>query len=118
MFEDFRLRVFMKVTECSNFTAASRELGISQPAVSQNIAELEKTLGTQLFDRTRGNISLTPQGMLFKTYAEKILYWYGKAEAVMINQSEAPAEPVRIPLEGDRTAEITTDGNDITIRIR
>lgn len=118
MFEDFRLRVFMKVAECSNFTAASRELGVSQPAVSQNIAELEKTLGTQLFDRTRGNISLTPKGELFKSYAEKILYWYGKAEAVMINQSEAPEEPVRMTLDGGRTAEITANGGDITIRIK
>lgn len=117
MFEDFRLRVFMKVAECGNFTAASRELGVSQPAVSQNIAELEKTLGAQLFDRTRGNISLTEKGELFRTYAEKILYWYGKAEAVMIHQSEVPAEPVRMPLDGGRTAEITTAGGEITIRI-
>ena len=107
----------MKVAACGNFTAASRELGVSQPAVSQNIAELEKTLGAQLFDRTRGNISLTEKGELFRTYAEKILYWYGKAEAVMIHQSEEPAEPVRMPLDGGRTAEITTAGGEITIRI-
>lgn len=106
----------MKVAECGNFTAASRALGVSQPAVSQNVAELEKTLGTQLFDRTRGNVSLTGSGELFKTYAERILYWYGKAEAVMINRSETPAEPVLLPMDDGRTAEITSECGEIRIR--
>ena len=41
MFEDFRLNVFAKVAALGSFTAAARALGISQPAVSQHVAELE-----------------------------------------------------------------------------
>lgn len=117
MFEDFRLRVFMTVAECGNFTVASRELGVSQPAVSQNIAELERVLGTQLFDRARGNITLTDKGKLFKTYASKILYWYNKADAVLIEKSEAPEEPVLLHIDDGRDAEITVVDGEIGIRI-
>ena len=45
MFEDFRLKVFMAVATEGSFTKAAAVLGISQPAVSQNIAELEKSSG-------------------------------------------------------------------------
>ena len=37
--EDFRLRIFMAVAEKGSFTLAAKALGVSQPAVSQNIAE-------------------------------------------------------------------------------
>ena len=59
MLEDNRIKVFLTVLECGNFTAAAYKLGISQPAVSQNIAELERLLGVQLMERARGEISLT-----------------------------------------------------------
>ncbi len=49
--EHFRLRVFGAVYSLGSYTEAARELGITQPAVSQNIAELEKELGTELFVR-------------------------------------------------------------------
>ena len=40
--EDFRLKVFKAVVQEGSFTKAAKALGITQPAVSQNIAELEK----------------------------------------------------------------------------
>lgn len=42
MFEDFRLKVFMAVAETGSFTKAAKSIGISQPAVSQNINALER----------------------------------------------------------------------------
>ena len=80
MLEDFRLKVFMAVSEEGNFTRAARALGISQPAVSQNIAELEKELGKELFVRTKGSVTLTPAGSSFKDFATRILHWYSVAE--------------------------------------
>lgn len=117
MFEDFRLRVFQKVAECGNFTAASRELGISQPAVTQNIALLEKLVGEPLFLRSRGSVSLTDKGKLFLSYVEKILYWYEKTEAVVINKTEAPGKPVLLSLDSDKNAEISVIDGEINIRI-
>ena len=71
--EDFRLKVFEAVAEEGSFTKAARALGITQPAVSQNIAELEKITGVRLFDRHRGEVVLTEQGRVFGEYAARIL---------------------------------------------
>ena len=76
MLEDFRLRVFVKVAETGSFTAAARALGVSQPAVSQNIAELEKFAGGRLFERSRGQVQLTSRGEAFLAQAERILDGY------------------------------------------
>lgn len=72
MLEDFRLKVFIAVAEEGSFTKASMRLGISQPAVSQNIAELEKVTGAKLFDRLPGEVRLTDAGRVFIDYAKEI----------------------------------------------
>ena len=77
--EDFRLRVFDTLAREGSFTATARALGVSQPAVSQHVAELEKALGAQLFERTRGAAVLTPAGRKFKEYSDQILHWYEEA---------------------------------------
>jgi LysR family hydrogen peroxide-inducible transcriptional activator len=61
---DFReLEVFLKVVETRGFAAAARQLGCSQPAVSQTIAKLEEIFGGDLFERRRGApLILTPIG--------------------------------------------------------
>ena len=82
MFEDTKLKVFMAVAKSGSFTAAAREIGISQPAVSQNIAELEKGVGEPLFDRQRGAARLTDKGAAFKEYASRILHWYEAMDSV------------------------------------
>ncbi len=76
MIEDFRLRVFAQVAQLGSFTAAARALGVSQPAVSQHIAELEKYAGGQLFERGRGSVRLTARGRTFLAHAEEILADY------------------------------------------
>ena len=80
---DFRLQVFAQVAKRLNLTQAAQELGISQPAVSKNIQEIEIQYNTQLLDRSGGKISLTPAGKLFAVHAEKILDHYGALEAEM-----------------------------------
>ena len=73
MLEDFRLQVFMKVAQERSFTKAAAELGVSQPAVSQNIAELEKNIGLKLFERMKGETVLTGEGEVFMEYVERLL---------------------------------------------
>lgn len=80
MLEDFRLKIFLTLIEARSFTKAASVLGVTQPAVSQSISELEKNLGARLFDRQRGEISLTPAGRIFKIYAQEILDRYAEAE--------------------------------------
>lgn len=59
---DFRIETFLSVCRHMSFTAASEELHITQPAVSQHIRYLEKAYGFPLFIRDGKRISLTPAG--------------------------------------------------------
>ena len=97
MLDDFRLRVFMMVAQENSFTRAAQHLGVSQPAVSQNIAELEKQVGAALFDRKRGEVALTAEGYVFKDYAAKILHWYDATDALFGSAGKMTVNrPVRI----------------------
>ena len=89
MIEDSRLKIFRTVVEEESFTLAAARLGISQPAVSQNIAELEKAVGRKLFLRNRYTVQLNADGVAFNEYASQIEYWYGALNAAF--QSEIPA---------------------------
>ena len=63
----------MAVVQERSFTKAASVLGITQPAVSQNIADLEKMLGRKIFDRQKGSVVLTAEGEVFYVYVEKLL---------------------------------------------
>ena len=93
MLEDFRLQVFMAVCRERSFTKAAAELGVSQPAVSQNIAELERVVGMKLFERLRGEVALTGEGEVFKDYAEKLLASCAGLDSMF---AKLPATKVRI----------------------
>ena len=80
MLQDFRLKVFLKVASLKSFTKAAEALDVSQPAVSQNVSELEKGLGVRLFQRMRGETVLTPEGEVFAGYARRILAASADAE--------------------------------------
>jgi DNA-binding transcriptional LysR family regulator len=78
---DFRLQVFYTVAKRLNFTRASAELFISQPAVTKHIKELEATYKTSLFERS-GNkkIILTQAGEMLLQYADQLLNVYRELE--------------------------------------
>lgn len=57
------LEVLMAVIETGTMGKASKRLGISQPAVSKAIVELEDTLGVRLLDRNRRGVEATPYGL-------------------------------------------------------
>lgn len=110
MLEDFKLKVFTAVAENGSFTIAAKALGITQPAVSQNIAELEKNMGAELFTRGRGAVTLTAAGIAFKEYAEKILYWYSAAGQLFGPTGKITAnKPVRISADSFIASHILPD---------
>ncbi len=69
---DYRLHVFRLVAEKLNFTQASRELHISQPAVTQHIKQLEEYYAQPLFVRGAGGISLTAAGRALLEHTVKV----------------------------------------------
>ena len=68
-----QLRYFSKIVEHRSFTRAAQDCSVSQPALSQQIAKLEKELGQPLFERQGRSIRLTPAGQVLQTRSEKIL---------------------------------------------
>ena len=71
--ELLQLQYFRKVAQVGHLSQAARELHISQPALSQTIAKLEKDLGVPLFDRDGRRIRLNAYGEAFLQEAEKAL---------------------------------------------
>ncbi|MGW1680316.1 transcriptional regulator CynR [Saccharopolyspora sp. NPDC002376] len=67
------LRYLLAVAEQANFTRAAEELHISQPTLSQQIKQLEKALGAQLFDRTGRSVRLTDAGATYVDHARQAL---------------------------------------------
>jgi DNA-binding transcriptional LysR family regulator len=67
------LRCFLAVAEQRHFTRAARQLGLAQPSVSAQVRRLEGELGSELFQRMKGNLTLTPAGDALLPYARRIL---------------------------------------------
>ena len=57
-----QLRVFQSVAQTRNFSRAGETIGLTQPAISRAIAELERELGLRLLDRTTREVELTEAG--------------------------------------------------------
>jgi DNA-binding transcriptional LysR family regulator len=67
------LRLFARVAHTGSFSAAGRELGLSQPSASRIVAELEKELGAALVIRTTRAVKLTETGSDYLARIEPIL---------------------------------------------
>jgi DNA-binding transcriptional LysR family regulator len=67
------LRTFLAVHAHRSFSAAARQLNVTQPAVSTRVKLLEREFGTALFERTMAGIRLTAAGKTLLPYAERVL---------------------------------------------
>lgn len=68
-----QLAGFVAVTRCGSFSAAARELAMTQPAFSQLIRQLEGALGVRLFERTTRRVELTEAGSRFLAMVQRPL---------------------------------------------
>lgn len=85
-------RIFYEVAKASNITTASQSLNISQPAVTKHIKDLESTLGTALFIRSRKGVVLTESG--------KKLFFYIKQAMDLISYGEKALEDMKNMYKG------------------
>ena len=77
------LALFRAVAEAGGFSRAAETVHVSQPAISMQVAELEESLGTPLFDRLPRGVRLTDAGQTLLGYAQRIGTLEGEAERAM-----------------------------------
>ena len=63
----------LEIAKCHSFSAAARNLYVTQPAITHQIKSLEEELQVELFIRSPQGVELTPDGEKFCDYAEKII---------------------------------------------
>jgi DNA-binding transcriptional LysR family regulator len=92
------LRCFVRVVETGSFSAVSREIQLSQSAVTRQIAQLEQHFGARLLHRTTRHLSLTDDGQGLLSHARHLLDTAEEMEAALGRQSSSPTGLVRLGL--------------------
>jgi len=92
------LKYLLAVAECSSFTRAAESLFVSQPALSQQIKQLEGQVGVQLLERSGRNVHLTDAGELYVRYVERALAEINAASAALDDLSELSRGHVSLAL--------------------
>ena len=84
------IRMFVRVYELGNMSAAARDQRTSPAVASARISELEKHLGVRLFNRTTRSLQATENGRIFYDRARKILDSIEEAEAAVMDVTQNP----------------------------
>lgn len=87
-----QLQYFLEIAQKKNMNKATDSLYVAQSALSQYLSRLEKEMGVPLFYRKKGNLTLTPAGVIYQEYAQKIL----QLEKEMTQKINASASVSRI----------------------
>jgi DNA-binding transcriptional LysR family regulator len=91
-----QLAVLAKVVDLNGFSAAARALGVPKAAVSRAVADLEKSLGAKVLERTTRRISLTHAGRLLYPHAKRVIDESDAARAVIAKLNAPFSGPLRV----------------------
>jgi DNA-binding transcriptional LysR family regulator len=91
-----RVLTFRAVAHERSFSAAARELSLTQPAVSQQVAALETEVGTRLLAREPGGLKLTPAGEVMLAHADAIAQRLALAGAQLAELTGAERARLRL----------------------
>ncbi|KKZ75466.1 transcriptional regulator [Streptomyces showdoensis] len=98
------LRYLLAVAEHGNFTRAAEALHISQPTLSQQVRQLERTLGVQLLDRTGRTVRLTDAGAVYAEHARRALRDLAAAERAVHDVQDLAGGHLRLGVTPTFTA--------------
>ncbi|MNZ02538.1 HTH-type transcriptional regulator DmlR [compost metagenome] len=90
------LGFFSVLASAGSLSAAARELGITTPAVSKHLAQMESRLNIPLVIRTTRRMSLTPEGEVYLKHARRILGEIDDMEHLLGAESATPKGMVRV----------------------
>ncbi|WP_170771639.1 LysR substrate-binding domain-containing protein [Ruegeria lacuscaerulensis] len=91
-----QLEALMAVTTNGSVTAAAVDLGVSQPAVSRLLSDLEKSLGFQLFDRREGRLVPTQEVRYLLPSVERVLELMNQISDVSQDITQRKAGHIRV----------------------
>src|SRR6478752_845473 len=100
------LRAFAVLAEERHFGRAAERLHIAQPALSQQVKQLERELGTPLFTRTTRRVELTEAGARFAEHARTVLADVARAEDDMALLASGRAGRVSVGFIGTATYDV------------
>lgn len=92
----YKLEIFVTVAKEGSFSRAARRLFMTQPAVSQHIQDLERQLGTSLFERLPRGVELTMSGNILYDYTNRILRLVAEAENAVTDVSNIESGTINI----------------------
>lgn len=90
------LRYFLALAQEGTVSNAAKALHVTQPTLSRQLADLEKSFGKRLFERGAKRIVLTDDGVRLREYAESIVELADKAEAELAQPARAVSGDVYI----------------------
>ncbi|MPR08242.1 LysR family transcriptional regulator [Microvirga tunisiensis] len=90
------MATFVRVAERGSLSAAARELGLTQPAVSQQIAGLERHLRTRLLNRSTRKLTLTASGETYLARSRQILDEVAEVEDDLLSLSSELKGSLRV----------------------
>lgn len=139
------MKTYTAVVDAGSFVGAMEATGLSKPAVSRHVGELEEHLGTRLLQRTTRRLSMTSEGQAYYLRCKEILSAVQEAEAEVGASTLEAQGPLRIGapqtfgalhLAGlwgrfaaenpqvtldivlsDRTVDLVEEGYDLVVRI-
>lgn len=91
-----QLAMLAKVVDLNGFSAAARALGVPKAAVSRAVADLERTLGVKVLERTTRRIALTSAGRLVYPHARRVGEETDAARAAVAKLLSPEARPLRV----------------------
>jgi DNA-binding transcriptional LysR family regulator len=140
------LRSFRRVVELGGFSAAARDLGLSNAAISKHVAQLEGRLGARLLQRTTRRLSVTEAGQAYYERTARLLDDLAEADDAVSLMQAAPRGTLRVnaPMSfgiqylapvlpdflercpevsidlamSDRVVDLLEEGFDVALRIR
>lgn len=102
------LRYFLAVAREESMTEAANVLHVTQPTLSRQVADLERELGCELFERTNRSTILTESGMRLRQRAEEILSLVDQAESELMDGDRISGN-IRIGAGETRAAHLLTE---------
>jgi len=84
------LQIFLAVAETGSMSRAAKALYMTQPSISQDISEVERTYKVVLFERKNHRLKLTPTGEILVQYAKKVLNAAQETENFLNYESSHP----------------------------